>query len=211
MSQETWEILCEMEADDVELQLALQCAPLITGLKISNLLTISPEGFTQVGRIVESSVLSLYPLLETEEKMVILLYREDRLEKYLKMPQVQKLLREAGYESDRLEDILPVFCDRYETYAERGKPFPHELGLLLGYPPEDVEGFIIYEGKNSLCEGYWKVYAEPQKKLRLFAQYDKAREWLLDLLYCGVGMEDIVGVALDAESRAISQDYLFAS
>ena len=32
MSQETWEILCEMEADDVELQLALQCAPLITGL-----------------------------------------------------------------------------------------------------------------------------------------------------------------------------------
>ena len=52
---------------------------------------------------------------------------------------------------------------------------------------------------------------EPQKKLRLFAQYDKAREWLLDLLYCGVGMEDIVGVALDAESRAISQDYLFAS
>ena len=130
MSQETWEILCEMEADDVELQLALQCAPLITGLKISNLLTISPEGFTQVGRIVEGSVLSLYPLLETEEKMVILLYREDRLEKYLKMPQVQKLLREAGYESDRLEDILPVFCDRYETYAERGKPFPHELGLL---------------------------------------------------------------------------------
>ena len=56
MSQETWEILCEMEADDVELQLALQCAPLITGLKISNLLTISPEGFTQVGRIVEGSV-----------------------------------------------------------------------------------------------------------------------------------------------------------
>ena len=124
-----------MEADDVELQLALQCAPLITGLKISNLLTISPEGFTQVGRIVEGSVLSLYPLLETEEKMVILLYREDRLEKYLKMPQVKKLLREAGYESDRLEDILPVFCDRYETYTERGKPFPHELGLLLGYPP----------------------------------------------------------------------------
>ena len=32
MSQETWEILCGMKTDDVELQLALQCAPLITGL-----------------------------------------------------------------------------------------------------------------------------------------------------------------------------------
>ena len=60
MSQETWEILCEMEADDVELQLALQCAPLITGLKISNLLTISQEGFKQMSRIVASSVLYLY-------------------------------------------------------------------------------------------------------------------------------------------------------
>ena len=45
MSQETWEILCGMKTDDVELQLALQCAPLITGLKISNLLTISSDGF----------------------------------------------------------------------------------------------------------------------------------------------------------------------
>ena len=171
MSQETWEILCEMEADDVELQLALQCAPLITGLKISNLLTISPEGFIQVGRIVEGSVLSLYPLLETEEKMVILLYREDRLEKYLKMPQVQKLLREAGYESDRLEDILPVFCDRYETYAERGKPFPHELGLLLGYPPEDEEG-----------------------KQRLFEKYEYARENLIQLLHYGLKMTEIIDI-----------------
>lgn len=68
MSQETWEILCEMEADDVELQLALQCAPLITGLKISNLLTISPEGFTQVGRIVEGSVLSCIPCWRQRRK-----------------------------------------------------------------------------------------------------------------------------------------------
>ncbi len=106
--------------------------------------------------------------------MVILLYREERLEKYLKMPQVQKLLREAGYESDRLEDILPVFCDRYETYAER-EPFPHELGLLLGYPPEDVEGFIRHQGKNSLCTGYWKVYADKEGKQRLFEKYEYAK------------------------------------
>ena len=44
MSQETWEILCGMKTDDVELQLALQCAPLITGLKISNLLSVIGNG-----------------------------------------------------------------------------------------------------------------------------------------------------------------------
>lgn len=194
MSQETWEILCGMKADDVELQLALQCAPLITGLKISNLLTIFPEGFSQVEKIIEGSVLSMYPLMETEEKMVILLYQRERLEKYLEMPQVQKMLQEAGYGSDRLEDILPVFCERYETYAERGKSFPHELGLLLGYPPEDVEGFIRHQGRNSLCTGYWKVYADKEGKQRLFEKYEYARENLIQLLHYGLKMTEIIDI-----------------
>lgn len=194
MSQETWEILCGMKADDVELQLALQCAPLITGLKLSNLLTISPDGFSQVEKIVEGSILSMYPLMETEAKIVILLYRRDRLEKYLKMPQVQKLLQEAGYDSGRLEDILPVFCERYETYAENRKSFPHEMGLLLGYPPEDVEGFIRHQGRNSLCTGYWKVYADKEGKQRLFEKYEYARENLIQLLHYGVKMAEIIDI-----------------
>ncbi len=194
MSQETWEILCGMKADDVELQLALQCAPLITGLKLSNLLTISPDGFSQVEKIVEGSILSMYPLMETEAKIVILLYRRDRLEKYLKMPQVQKMLQEAGYDSGRLEDILPVFCERYETYAENRKSFPHEMGLLLGYPPEDVEGFIRHQGRNSLCTGYWKVYVDKEGKQRLFEKYEYARENLIQLLHYGVKMAEIIDI-----------------
>ena len=194
MSQETWEILCGMKADDVELQLALQCAPLITGLKVSNLLTISPEGFSQVEKIIEGSVLSMYPLLETEEKVAILLYRKDRLEKYLKMPQVQDLLQKAGYTSCQLEDILPVFCERYETFAEKGEPFPHELGLLLGYPPEDVEGFIRHQGRNSLCTGYWKVYADKEVKLRIFEKYEYARDNLIQLLHYGMKMAEIIDI-----------------
>ena len=194
MSQETWEILCGMRADNVELQLALQCAPLITGLKVSNLLTISPKAFPQVEKIIGGSVLSMYPLLETEEKMAIMLYRKERLEKYLEMSQVQKLLQEAGYISRQLEDILPVFCKRYETYAERGKPFPHELGLLLGYPPEDVEGFIRHQGRNSLCTGYWKVYADKEGKQRLFEKYEYARENLIQLLHFGLKMTEIIDI-----------------
>lgn len=48
MSRETWEILQQMEPKDVELQLALQCAPLIAGLKPSNLFNIPCEGVCQV-------------------------------------------------------------------------------------------------------------------------------------------------------------------
>ena len=194
MSQETWEILCGMKTDDVELQLALQCAPLITGLKISNLLTIPPDGFTQVEKIIEGSFITMYPLLETEEKIVILLYRKERLEKYLRMPQVQKLLTEEGYGTCQLEEVLPVFCARYENYAETKKEFPHELGLLLGYPPEDVEGFIRHQGKNCLCTGYWKVYADKEGKQRLFEKYEYARENLIQLLHYGMKMAEIIDI-----------------
>lgn len=41
MSENTWEIMKGMELGDVELQMALQCAPVITGVKVSNLLNIN--------------------------------------------------------------------------------------------------------------------------------------------------------------------------
>lgn len=38
MSREIFELVREMDLKNIEIQLALQCAPLITGLKVSNLL-----------------------------------------------------------------------------------------------------------------------------------------------------------------------------
>ena len=54
MSRETWEILQQMEPKDVELQLALQCAPLIAGLKPSNLFNIPCEGVCQVRELIRN-------------------------------------------------------------------------------------------------------------------------------------------------------------
>lgn len=194
MSQETWEILCGMKADNVELQLALQCAPVITGLKLSNLLTISPAGYTQVERITEGSFISVCPLLETEEKVVMLLYQKKPLEKYISMCRVKKLLEEEGYKDFSLDAVLPVFCERYENYEEGKVDFPHELGLLLGYPPEDVEGFIRNQGKNSLCTGYWKVYENREEKQKLFEKYEYAKENLIQLLHYGLKMAEIIEI-----------------
>ena len=61
MSRETWEILQQMEPKDVELQLALQCAPLIAGLKPSNLFNIPCEGVCQVRELIQKSGCALIP------------------------------------------------------------------------------------------------------------------------------------------------------
>ena len=51
--------------------------------------------------------------------------------------------------------------------------FPHEIGLFLGYPPEDVEGFIKNGAAGAKCVGTWKVYGDVETAQRRFAQYKK--------------------------------------
>ena len=41
MSREVLEILEKMDKKELKTQLALQCAPLLTGIKLSNLLTVT--------------------------------------------------------------------------------------------------------------------------------------------------------------------------
>ena len=45
--------------------------------------------------------------------------------------------------------------------------------MFLGYPLEDVKGFIINEGKNCKCIGCWKVYSDECEAVRLFEKYKK--------------------------------------
>ena len=52
MSRDVIRILCAMDAGNVEFQLALQCAPLITGLKISNLLLLQKKQVYNLWKIL---------------------------------------------------------------------------------------------------------------------------------------------------------------
>ena len=54
--------------------------------------------------------------------------------------------------------------------------FPHEIGIFLGYPLEDVVGFIENQGKNYTCSGYWKTYGDPQEATRRFDSYRECTE-----------------------------------
>ena len=62
-------------------------------------------------------------------------------------------------------------------------PFPHELGLLLGYPAEDVRGFMGIGYKKCLYTGYWKVYEKAEEKIALFSEYDRAMDLALSMAY----------------------------
>ncbi len=56
---------------------------------------------------------------------------------------------------------------------EDGEAFPHEDWPVLGYPPEDVDGFIRNGAAGAKCIGTWKVYGNVETAQRKFAQYKK--------------------------------------
>ncbi len=194
MSQEIWETIQKMETEDAELQLALQCAPLITGLKVSNLLSIKTSSCREVLEIIKESCITAFPLGMAGERITLLLYQKERLTHFFMEEPSAKLLQQFGYGNASLNEILKSFRRRYQEYLAQKRSFPHEMGLLLGYPPEDVEGFITHEGRDFLYAGEWKVYHNPEWKKLLFQRFDYARENLVQLLSCGMHMDEIIDV-----------------
>lgn len=192
MSREIFEIVKGMDMKDIATQLALQCAPLITGLKISNMLIVAKEDERSVRTILRRTGISCYRLLQNDKKITFLLFHRKQLEKFLEIKEVSEVFYKEGYTEIHLGRILRVFQIRYQAYMEGAKVFPHEMGLLLGYPVEDVIGFMLYGGKNSLYSGYWKVYEDVAKKLALFKKFEMAKELLIQLVSKGVSMEEII-------------------
>ena len=97
-----------------------------------------------------------------------------------------------GYEDLSLGRVLYVFRVHYEAFLRGEGDFPHEMGCLLGYLVEDVEGFIRNGGENSLYTGDWKVYDNLTEKLQLFSKFEVARESLLGMVSAGTGIVEIM-------------------
>ena len=95
---------------------------------------------------------------------------------YLNWLIVAKRLRRysAGINAITVPDFLA------RRFRESGE-FPHEVGLFLSYPPEDVKGFIDHRANNFKCAGLWKVYGDEEKARSLFAKYKKCTE-----IYCAL-------------------------
>src|SRR5699024_9979090 len=75
--------------------------------------------------------------------------------------------------------------------------FPHEIGFFLGYPYEDVVGFIENEGENYLCSGCWKVYARERDAQSCFCCYKNCTAEYERLFGEGVPIECLAAVDED--------------
>ena len=187
-------MVLQRETKWMEEQIAIQCAPLLAGLKPSNLLIV-PEGMEAVLRhSLQGTKIALYKLSEYDGKQVYLLYKVNELMVYLTEPQVQELLLELGYAGGELFSLLQIVSGKYTAHKREKTAFPHELGLLLGYPAVDVKGFMIHEGKNFLYSGYWKVYGNVRETVSLFQEFGKAKKFVTELVNMGYSIAEIMAL-----------------
>lgn len=192
MSDETFGIMRGLDMRMLETQVALQCAPLLTGIKISNLLNVGADKKNEAAALFCGTAVSSRVLYEQEGRISMLLYRKEQLEAYLDREGPRLLLEELGCGRMSLDALLNRVAEEYQCHMEGRGGFPHEIGLLLGYPAKDVKSFVEKEGRGFLCSGYWKVYGNLTGALRMFKAYDRAREAVIHMAGSGAGIRDIL-------------------
>ena len=133
--------------------IGFHCSPVLLGIKPANLVSLVKDDagmpaaslMQHYKRKLAKHGVSILPLCERERQTVILVYREDLLTETLQCPKKQKILDKIGYPAKgNVQELLFHLRGRFTDPTE----FPHEIGLFLGYPLEDVEGFCRKKGAD---------------------------------------------------------------
>ena len=169
--------------------IACHCAPALAGIKPANLVSCRIEAdpsleqeLEQLNRRLNVNGILFRPVCRCKNRLLLLVYRKRTLERHLENPRLTQYLRRAGYPEGPLEELLLHLESRL---AAGGEEFPHEIGIFLGYPPEDVEGFRRDRGRNCKFSGYWKVYGDAERTKELFARYTRCRNARMGIVQGG--------------------------
>ena len=121
-----------------------QCAPTLAGLKTGSLFRAACTDkkallaqIRDLNQRLREKGLCLIPLRFRDGNALLYLYRPARLKIDLKNELARRTLGNAGYLDESPERCIVNLIRRFQ-----GDEFPHEIGLFLSYPPEDVQGFI---------------------------------------------------------------------
>ena len=171
-----------------------QCAPTLAGIKTGSLFSCPYEteqslleDVRRMNGLLVPKGLCLLPLRYTQSSALLYLYRPAELRRDLDGQLARQLLARAGYPPARSERCIAALIRR----LRQNKDFPHEIGLFLSYPPEDVRGFIEHRACDFKCAGLWKVYGDEEKACKMFERFKKCTEIYCALWRSGSNIEQL--------------------
>lgn len=159
------------------------CSPTLAGLKTGSLFSCAvrtreelTQALCRLNRTLVPKGLRVIPLRFRGGRALIYVYRPSGLERDLGDEQARALLKQNGYEPEKMDRCVM----RLSRRVKESEQFPHEIGLFLSYPPEDVCGFIANKACDHKCVGCWKVYGDEEKARRTFEKYEKCAKVYAD-------------------------------
>ena len=183
-----------------EERLAFHCGPAMAGIKPANLISFKNEEFEKISpRLKEiefrlsSQDIRFETVYESEKHVLIMVYQEEALETCLRCRACAGILTEQGY--PQCSGVRDYIKKKKKRVSQCNGDFPHEIGVFLGYPVEDVTGFIKNKGKSFKLNGYWKVYGDEKKASHMFRRYTECRDSLCRKLSQGISLESALGLA----------------
>ena len=182
-----------------ERKLVHHCTPTLAGIKPGSLFVCRDESVSGLGKS-KSGIVSA----RTHERNLAYALRATRDKLYDCGVRIELLARRKSgvllyvYRSDLLRRDLAACIELLhkricgtdlQSTLSGSCAFPHEIGLFLGYPFEDVMGFIENKGENYLCSGCWKVYSCEQDAKECFCKYKECTRAYEELFDEGVSLE----------------------
>ena len=174
--------------------LVRHCAPTLAGLKTGALFSCPfpcPEDMRACLRrwnvLLYAAGLHVLPLGSRTGRTLVYVYRSRALLRDLGAEQAKPLLLERHYPIPSPERCIAHLIRRLTDTAA----FPHEIGLFLGYPPEDVRGFIR---DPTVCKysGCWKVYGDVNAARSLFEAYRRCTHSCCAQLALGARLDRLI-------------------
>lgn len=180
-----YKILSEMdESMRFKKFMLFMLAPVVAGYKPSSTITLVKksndyfEWNKSKEELLKELNLNYIVLRECSEAKIILVFNEAKLRERLKNKDNKNFLEGLNYNlSLDIFEILLKLKERYNLYH-----CPHELGIFLGIPVEDVKDFMECTEKKCLACGYWKVYNNYDEAIKTFNNYNLVKDRVINLV-----------------------------
>ena len=178
---------------------ATHCAPALTGVAPANLISLRRGEFPQLDaelrkyqRAFARRGVRFETLCSCPNHELILVYRPELMVQALARAGVEEILAPCGY--DETWPVEKMVAHLGRRVRESGS-FPHEIGVFLGYPVEDVVGFIKHKGQNFKLCGPWKVYGDVEAAKRCFARIQRVSQNIRERIDGGKTLFQVFAVA----------------
>jgi hypothetical protein len=119
----------------------------------------------------------------------VLFYNKDKIIQSISDNKNMEFLKRFGYnEKMDINQCLSLLGKRFENMC------PHEIGIFLGYPIEDVVSFVDYPNSKCKMVGYWKVYHDIEKAEIIFNKYDEIKATIMKLMMRGMKPTELLNI-----------------